>query len=183
MRALNNEEEDRISSSLNSFISSVKEMRMIDLQIEKYQSSTTDVEIERVARKITELVKEAERLKEQLSRMLPMLERLVKSVEDQERQRKNLEDNIEIVNAKNSVDKLMDEISHLELKSVSVKGHETVYEDIACLRDRRESIMKATARLEGRRGEILESIRSIKVCNTRNVPREEVAHNSYLSFI
>ncbi len=167
MRALNNEEDDRISSTMNSFIGAVKELRSIDSTIERYQSSTTEDELLNVDRKSAEFVKKAEEKKEQLNAIVPELDRLVKAVEDQERCKKNLKENIEIIIAKDVIEKLVEDISRLEGKLANMDGHETVYDDIAGLRSRRELIIMTTATLEGRRGEILESVRSIKVGNTK----------------
>ena len=94
------------------------------------------------------------------------VELLLKAVDDQERHKKNLKENIELIHSSQRIEELKKEVDILEKRVSSVEGHDTVYDDIDGLRARKESILKCTARLEGRRGEILESIRSIKVSLT-----------------
>lgn len=162
MRALNNEEDERISSILNSFLLAMKEIRVIDSNIKKYLSSTSDDELASARLQSVECNKKIDDKRKQINSLKPELDNLLKAIEDQESHKKNLKDNIDVINANNAINGLNKHILQLEEKAKSICGHDTLFQDIASLRSKRESIIKSTARLEGRRGEILESIRTIK---------------------
>lgn len=163
LQALASEDEERLRSTKASFTSALKELKDIGQHIEEYQSSTAEDELANVERKKAEFAEKTKEKNAQLNALRPKLESVLKAVEDQERHKKNLKENIELINSTRLVEQLKKEISKLEEKAATVEGHETVYDDIESLRARKEENLKATARLEGRRGEILESIRSIKV--------------------
>ena len=163
MRALNNEENERISSIQNSFVLAVKEVRVIDSNIEAYVSSTSQDELTRAKLQRTECDKKIDGKQKQLNSFKPELDSLLRAIEDQESHKKNLKDNIDVINGNNAIQALDKHILQLEEKATSINGRDTLFQDIESLRSKRESIIKSTARLEGRRGEILESIRSIKV--------------------
>lgn len=178
MRALNNEEEERISATYNSFVGALNELRELRKKIEEYLASGTEEELANFESKIAEYQTKAKEKLTEIEKIQPDLDRLVKAVDDQERHKKNLKENVELIQARNRIDDLKKEITSLEESAANVEGHETVYEDIEGLGARKEKIMKATARLEGRRGEILESIRSIKVRLRHDAVR---SYQSYFS--
>lgn len=163
LKALASEDEERLRSTKESFIGALKELKAIGRQIEEYQSSTAEDELANVERKKAEFAAKTKEKNSQLKALQPQLDRILKAVEDQERHKKNLKENIELINSTQLIEELKKEIAKLEEKAATVEGHETVYDDIESLRARKEEILKAAARLEGRRAEILESVRSIKV--------------------
>ena len=166
-RALNKEEDDRISSILNTFILAMKELRVLDTNVETYLSSTAECELVSAKLQGAECNKKIQDKQNQINSIKPELDSLLKAIEDQESHKKNLKENIDVINANNAINALSKHILHLEEKATGICGHDTLFQDIARLRSQRESIIKSTARLEGRKGEILESIRSAKVGNPR----------------
>ena len=167
MRALSNEEEERISSVLNSFLLAVKELRVIDSNIQTYLLSTSEDELASAKLQSAECDKNIDKMQKQVNSLTPELASLLKAIDDQESHKKNLKDSIDVINANNAIHELDKHIVHLEEKAKNICGHDTLFQDIAKLRSKRESNIKSTARLEGRRGEILESIRTFKVGNSR----------------
>ena len=140
---------------------------MIDANVETYLSSTAEYELVSAKLQGVECDKKIQDKQKQINSLKPELGSLLKAIEDQESHKKNLKENIDVINANNAINALSKHISHLEEKAAGICGHDTLFQDIACLRSQRESIIKSTARLEGRRGEILESIRTVKVGNSR----------------
>jgi DNA repair protein RAD50 len=163
MRAFNNEEEERLSSTVNSFIAVVKDIRGVMKQIDKYVVSSNEDELGNVVRKSEELVEKEKQKQSQLEQMQPELDSIVKAVDDQQRHKKNLKENIELIASGQRIEELQKEITKLEYDATNVEGRDTCYDDMEGLGKRKQEIMNAVARLEGRRGEILESIRSLKV--------------------
>lgn len=162
MRALNAEEEERLSSTANNFIAAVKELKEIGGQIDEYASSGTEDELANFDQKLATFREKAKTKSDQVREIQPQLAALTKAVDDQERHKKNLKENIELIGSKQRIGELEKEIDALERKASTVDGHDTVFDDMSALKARKEGFMKSTARLEGRRGEVLESIRSIK---------------------
>lgn len=74
-----------------------------------------------------------------------------------------MKDNIDLISKRQNIENLEKEITDLEEAASNVEGHETCVNDLNSLESRKEQSMSSIARLEGRRGEILESIRGLKV--------------------
>ena len=105
----------------------------------------------------------AKEKRSQISSLQPDLDQLAKAVDDQERHKKNLKENIDLIASRQRVATLEDEIAKLEEQYSNVEGHETCQDDLDSLTSRKQKSLSSIARLEGRRGEIVESIRSLKV--------------------
>lgn len=159
----NEDVERRLRTTLDLFLSSAKELRDIESEIKKYESSTNEDELANFEKKSAEFAKQKEVQNRRIQQITPKFENIVKALEDQERHRKNLEHNIEAITSTQRIAALKKEIQVLESQIAQVDGHETVDDDADSLRNRRQSVLEAIARLEGRRGEILECIRSVKV--------------------
>eukprot|EP00934_Nitzschia_sp_Nitz4_P008970 Nitzschia sp. Nitz4//scaffold260_size33533//17430//22260//NITZ4_007879-RA/size33533-augustus-gene-0.12-mRNA-1//1//CDS//3329544683//8960//frame0 len=169
MRALNNEEDERLSATLSSFCAAVKELTELRSEIELYLASGTEEELSTFEVQADTLSEKAKKKEAEVAGIQPRLDTLVKEVEDQEHHKKNLKENIELIQSKDRISDLKREVSQLEGSASNVDGHETVYEDIEVLNSRKEKIVKATAHLEGRRGGVVDSIRAIK----RKLSQEE----------
>jgi hypothetical protein len=103
--------------------------------------------------------------KEERSRSIkPDLDRLTKALEDQERHKKNLNENINMMNLSTDIRQLATEIELKRMDASNIEGYDHVHSDSAKLESRKSKLERANARLDGRRGEIIENIRSVKVC-------------------
>jgi DNA repair protein RAD50 len=163
MRALAAEEEEKLNGTLNSFVGAVNDLKEVTRQIDEYNDSSNEDDLNQVSRKEEELVEKAKDKQSQIETLQPALDRLAKAVDDQERHKKNLKENIDLILSRQRIDALEIEIEKLDEAASSVEGHDTCYDDLESLTSRKQKTMSSIARLEGRRGEILESIRSLKV--------------------
>jgi len=163
MRKSNEETEQGKACILDLFLSSAKELREIGKKIADYEASCNENDLASFAQKSAGLSKQANDTKDQIETILPKYETVRKALENQERYRKNLRDNIDVISLNQQIEETRKGNVALEEMVAQVDGHETVDDDMENLRSRRESILKMVSRLEGRRGEILESIRSVKV--------------------
>ena len=162
LRALRTEEEDRLSSTYSSFVSEVKSLKELAKQIDEYLESNKVVDLDQLSNKAEAIVERMKSKQEEISALQPAMDEMAKAVADQESHKKNLKENIELIKSSQRILELDKEISVLEEEAESVEGHDTCNEDWERLAARKQELLNAQARLEGRRGEILESIRSFK---------------------
>jgi DNA repair protein RAD50 len=99
----------------------------------------------------------------EIESLQPDLDRLVKAVDDQERHKKNLKENIDLIISGQRIEELEKVITKLKQEASNVEGHDTCNEDFQRMSSRKEKMLSSKARLQGRRGKIVESIRSLKV--------------------
>ena len=163
LRKMNEEEYERHSETLSNFLQLAGELKDLVMKIEQYEDSTNEEELASIGNRTETLAKKREDKLKAISRMNPELQQLEKAIEDQDAYKRNLRDNLDIISTTQRIKQLEKDLDSLKVESNNIEGHETVYDDFESLRNRQTTTGKAIARLEGRRGEILESIRSAKV--------------------
>lgn len=163
MRNLAEEEEKSITDTLNSFNGGVRSLREIVHSIDEYNiASNSGDAADRFEKESEELAKKANEKANEYASLKPSLERLTKMVDDQELQKKNLEENIELFQSKQHTAVLNEDIRGLTEKISSVEGRATSDKDMQRLLKRQLELTAEKARYEGRRGEIIESIHGLK---------------------
>jgi DNA repair protein RAD50 len=162
MRNLAEEEEKSITDTLNSFLNAVGSLREIVNSIDEYNASNSADAADRYERESEELAVKAKEKADEYASLKPSLDRLTKLVDDQERQKKNLEENIELTQSLQLTAALNRDILALNDKISRVEGRETSEEDMHRLRKQRLELTTEKARCEGRRGEIVQSIQALK---------------------
>lgn len=162
MRKLSLEEEGRASDTFNSFVAAVKGLKELAIQIDEYQDSSNEAELNEVSEVQEGIAKKVQGEHRQIESLQPDLDRLAKAVEDQERHKKDLRENLEIIVSRQRIDELKKQISELEETASNVEGHATCYDDLQRIASRNQTRLSSMARLDGRRGEIIESIRGLK---------------------
>jgi DNA repair protein RAD50 len=83
-------------------------------------------------------------------------------VDDHDRERKNLEENIQLIKATENIEGLRKDITELEKELSRVEGRETLDDDEEQLANRKNHLIAEMARQDGRKGEIIETIRGLK---------------------
>ena len=161
-RKLAEEEENRISTTVSHFNEDVAALNSIVDSIQNYEKSNSQNEVQRLEAKQETLAKESKIKKEEMEKMQPDLERLTKLVDDQEQQRKNLEDNISVIQSEQKIKELKKELAEIEEKIEDVDGRDSLEEDHKRLQNRNEVLIASKARLEGKRGMIIEAVRGLK---------------------
>ena len=161
-RKLAEEEEKRITSTLSEFNNDVSSLQNIVDAIDEYVKSNSGDEVERLESKKEDLVKMHASKNKEIETMMPDLNRLTKIVDDQEQQRKNLEDNIKVIHSKQKMKELEKELADIEEESENVDARDGLEEDQERLRKRNDELIARKARLEGKRGVIVETVRGLK---------------------
>jgi DNA repair protein RAD50 len=163
LRSVGNEEERILQTQVSQFDNDVKYLRDLVQQIDAYLESSKSDELQQLSATITKLLDRIENRKQRVAELQPELESARNAVLDQERHKKNLKQNIEILESKIRMNELEKEISRLQQERNNIEGHETAYANYSAVKSSKEKMQEDKARLDGRFSEIAESIRSLKV--------------------
>jgi DNA repair protein RAD50 len=157
MRNLGTEEEEELRKA-------TQQLRMLENEIEELQKQIDDFDcqndadsLDRIKNKSFELAAQRKEKEERVGKIQPDLDRLKTALDDQERHKKNLNRNINVISLNSRIRDIKKEIGSLQEAAANVAGHETAYDDAQRLRNRETEIAQMNARLEGRRGEIYEN--------------------------
>lgn len=163
------EEETSIRETSNKFASSVESLNEVVTSIKEFENSNTAGEVEKLENKREDLGEKVKAKRKEYSGLKPELERLSKIVDDQEREYKNLEENIQLLESTEKIRLLEKDLEKLEEEMSNVEGSETADQDIERLSQRKEALITENAELEGRRREIVENMRSLERSLSKDV--------------
>jgi DNA repair protein RAD50 len=164
MRSAANETDRNLQMEVSQFHSDVKQLRDLVQQIDSYTKSNKSDDLKRLSDEIKRVCDRMAERKQRLLDSQPELESARNKVLDQERHRKNLKQNIDIMESSTRIKDLKKTIARLEEKRMNIEGVNTAYEEFETLKANKLKMIEDKARLDGRFSEIAESIRSIKVC-------------------
>lgn len=157
------DEEREKSSELNAFKNDVRALRELEKRIDEYEKSTKPQEHEKIAGKVAEIVSEVEHKKKELEALLPKLGDIKRAVDDQDRYKKNLSANIQILEAEETIKVLEKQIADLEQQRDAIEGSATADKEFHDLKSKLESLQQDLARLDGIWSSHVEQIRALKV--------------------
>jgi DNA repair protein RAD50 len=152
-----------LTAELNSFVSDVSNLKELSKQVDEYMASDTEKDLSQISSKRDTIVEKMKAKEAEIRKMQPDVDRLNKAVADQENHKKNLAENIDLIHSGQRIDELEKEIAALDEEAGKVEGSDACNEDWDRVAERKQVLLSAQARLEGRRGEIVESVRSLKV--------------------
>lgn len=160
------EEEELLSSNVSNFTGQLSSLKSLDQEISKSNSKNSDhkaslEEIEKRLGIIEDNKKEEEaRLKDELQ---PELDRIQRSIADQESHRKMISGNLELLKYHDKLKKLEKDMYDVEHELEAIQGHDVAMEEYAKASETKTKLLDGKARLEGRRGGFAEQIRGLKV--------------------
>lgn len=157
------EEENEIRKTAEQLKMFENEFRELQRQIDDFVSKTDANALENIKNQIEGLQSKRKEKEANVARIQPHLERLKKALDDQERHKKNLNENINLLDLNTQILDIKRELEKLQESSQQINGRDTAKDDIHNLQRRKNKLGQQNARLEGRRGEIHENIRSFKV--------------------
>jgi len=163
MRALTGEETETARNTLSSFSSDVIKIRDLTRLIEDYAESNETKDVERARTKKAKLEDQIKEKRKELKASQPELEELRKALEDQERHKKTINDNLDLVRSQQQWENLDKEIARLIEEKAKVTGAEHAEAEYGRISEQKQQRNAQKDRLEGRRGEMLEQIRTLKV--------------------
>lgn len=167
------EEEDEIRKTTEQLKIFDNQFRELQRQIDDFDSRNDSNALERINNQIEGFQSKRKEKEINAAKIQPHLDRLKKALDDQERHKKNLVENINLLDLTAEIRDLKRELENLQESAQEVEGRDTAKDDIRNLQRRKNKLDQQNARLEGRRGEIHENIRSFKVrrCATFGIHR------------
>ena len=163
LRSHASEEDQSLQSTLSQFDSDVKGLQNLAGQINVFLNSDLPQEMEHISSKVAKILDRVSARKGDLLNLEPALEAVKRAVDDQERHKKSLKQNIDILEAGERIKILEQEITDLEDKRGQIQGHDTVYDEYEIAKKRREELQQKKANYDGRFASHVEQIRALKV--------------------
>lgn len=161
-RKLAEEEEARFSDTLSSFNNDRSSLNQVIASIEEYLNSNSQEEVEAIEDETKKLNEKSKAKKAELVKITPEHQRLTAIVDDQEQQKKNLEENITLARSRKKKEQFRMEIINIESELSQHENYSTLDADLKRLGDQFQGLIKNKARLEGRRAEMIDNQRALK---------------------
>uniref|UniRef100_A0A7S4K6V4 Rad50/SbcC-type AAA domain-containing protein n=1 Tax=Odontella aurita TaxID=265563 RepID=A0A7S4K6V4_9STRA len=162
MRSSAKSEEDRLNESLNRFKADVHKLDDLSDKIDRYIESNKHRQFEEVTRELSEAADRQDEREKELEAMKPELAGLNKKVNDQERHKKTIQGNIELLGLMKGIETKRKELDMLEEEIDAVQGSDTTARDYEAAGLRIQKHENAKAQCEGRRAGKKDQIRSLK---------------------
>lgn len=161
MRDANAQEDGMLSDQLKDFERDMDKLKEINEKIDQYTRSNKDNEIKQVDQKLLDNAQEICSGEENITAMKPELENLKKQVEDGERQKKTVQDNLGLFKLEKKVVLLQDEIKKLE-DEVGAMGEDTAQEQHNVARANIQQHQSKIERYNGRMQGLNEQKRNLR---------------------
>lgn len=162
LRSLGNEEEQRLLKVISTFDSDVQGLRSLEKQIGAYSESSRPSELDQISSKVAKILARIESKKAEIQKLEPDLHSVKRAVDDQERHKKQLKQNIDILVAEQRMEVLQKEIEELEEQRKSIEGYETAEKEYNSAKDSKEELLQKKAMCDGRFSSHVEQIRAMK---------------------
>lgn len=162
MRSSAKADEDRLAEALNHFKADVRKLDDLSDKIDRYLNSNKPQQFEEVTRELSDTADEQDKKEKELDKMKPELASLNKKVNDQERHKKTIQGNIELLGLMEGIDKKRKELDLLEEEIDAVQGSDTTGRDYEAAGLRIQKHENTKAKCEGRRAGMKDQIRSLK---------------------
>ena len=148
---------------MNVFKSDVERLQNICLQIDSFLKSGKLQDLDQTSSKVAAILRQIEDKKIELQRVEPKLQSVARAVDDQERHKKLLTQNIDILKAGERKKVLEKEISNYILDRNKIDGASTASVEYEKLRGEKEKLLQKKSNYEGRFSSHVEQIHALKV--------------------
>jgi len=163
LRSHSSDETERLSKALNDFCSEVKNLHNLTREIDEYAASDESGRLEEVEKQLATAAKRIGERKKDLGEMQSELDKVKNLVKDQERRKKDLQNNIQILAGMEDIKKTEKEIKEKDEEFNSIPGANAVDEQCEKLSKKKSKLVERKAQTDGRRSEVVERLRSLKV--------------------
>jgi chromosome segregation ATPase len=164
LRSHAREEEQNLQKMLSSFESDVKSLRSLAGQIDAYLESNKPAEFAQLTAEIDKILSLIDGKKAQLAKLEPTLDSVKRAVEDQERYKKGLSQNIDILKANERMRSLEKQIDEVTSKLESIEGASTAASKYRQWKEKRDELLQKKATYDGRFSSHVEQIQALQVC-------------------
>ena len=157
-----NDEELKLNASLNEFMTDVKHLQDLSDLIDEYTNRNDgESALDQISSNVQKVVAKIKAKKKELSALQPSLENVKKAVSDQERHRKLLRENIDLLMSETQIEEDKEKLAKHKEDKAKIKGHDEVEEKLDELKGVMQKHEGIIARLEGRRSEMIDQIRGL----------------------
>jgi DNA repair protein RAD50 len=162
LRALRMEEEQKIIKNLSLFDGDVQALRNLEKQIELYVQSSREEESIKISAAIKQTLARIEALKQEMKNLQPQLDAAREAVNDQERHKKQLKDNIDILATEEKMKATEKEKRKLEEKLDLLEGFKDAQSEYNKAKSEKDQFQNSKSICEGRFSSLVEQIRAMK---------------------
>jgi chromosome segregation ATPase len=157
------EEEERISENVSKISNERLSLESVHTDIERLARNQEDSNLDSLNAKLEKLQSKRAEKEQRIKDLEPELERVVRSINDQESHRKLIQGNIDLIHMRQRRKELEKQMEGLRDDLEQIEGREVATREFKAASNRKEEVVDAKARLEGRRGGFVEQIHALKV--------------------
>ena len=163
VRNLGAQEEEGHQSTLNAYKSEVESLQQLTEQIVAFTNSDRIKELEQISSKVASILGRAQEKQLERSKLLPKMEALQRAVDDQERHKKMLSQNIDILESTERMQVLETEILELTAELEKIDGSTTVSNEYKSAKHEKEALQQKKSNYEGRHSSHMDQYYALKV--------------------
>ena len=157
------DEEERLSDLVNNFVGEISSLSNIEAEIERSAETQQESNLAVLGEKLSKLDRKKEEREESIAALEPELQKAIRSINDQETQRKLIQGSIEVMNLRQRLQDLKKEMSGVREDLEQIEGHAVATKEFNTATESKEQMLDQKARLEGRRGGFVDQIHTLKV--------------------
>jgi DNA repair protein RAD50 len=161
-RSLKDSEVSSRQNALLEFQGDARELHRLTKAVDEFSGSTKPQESERIADQMSMVLAQIKKKGEEVEALGPELESARTAVQDQERHKKMLRENIDVMESEVAINEYAAREQQLQAKLASVEGGETASDELQSATKAKEKRVAEKNRLEGRWLEVVEKIRAVK---------------------
>jgi chromosome segregation ATPase len=163
VRNLGTQEEEGHQSTLSVFKSEVESLQQLTQQINSFTNSDKMKELEQISSKVASILEQAQERKLDLSKVTPKMHALQRAVDDQERHKKMLSQNIDILESTERMETLETEIRDLTSQLDKIDGSATVSNEYKDAKNEKDLLQQKKSNYEGRHSSHMDQYYALKV--------------------
>ena len=161
-RAHSSDMEGKMRSTLNDFLNDVKSFRGLTSAIDAWVQSDEPQQLEIITRQLSEVADRIVGRKKDLEQVTAELDQIKDMVKDQNRSKNQLEYSRDVLEFEDTIKEIEDEIASKEEAYHNIPGGDTADASHEEAMNRKNRLIEKKAQIDGRRGEVVERIRSLK---------------------
>jgi uncharacterized coiled-coil DUF342 family protein len=141
----------------------MESLQQLTEQINMFANSDKIRELEQISSKVAKIIEQAQEKKNELSEVVPKMDALHRAVDDQERHKKMLSQNIDILESTERMETLETEIRELAAKLDKIDGCTTVSNEYKNAKNEKEMLQQKKSNYEGRHSSHMDQYYALKV--------------------
>lgn len=152
-----------LEKSLQDFRADKRALETLDSDIREFEESSQLDDLNQMSSKMESIKEKAGAAKNELEALQPGLVEIQKAVDDRERHKRQLQQNVDILVAESRISALNLEIDQLQKEKDSIDGAQSAEDEHKALRTQKDGLLQKKARSDGMFSSHMEQIRALKV--------------------